>query len=319
MKSTILRNNEVITSIIIVNYNGIALLSNCLDSIKKNISNGYEVIVVDNASHDGSPQWISKHYPWVQLICSSRNLGFTGGNNLGAMHAKGEYLLLLNNDTVVNGSFQPLIDIMQGYPGVGAIGCQLRYGNNQLQESIGYEHTPLNIPLSWLGTRQQSGLFRRTIHRANPIYTKEFVEAAWVSGACLMTRKKLWQKLEGLDDRYFMYIEDVDYCKRIRMEGFKVVYTNDVIVTHFEGGGRIWIGERALLNTIQSYKIYIRKFYGVPSLIVMALTLCCIFIMRAALYRIYYSYSSDDILAEKSISYFRAAYMLMTNNHLNIS
>lgn len=308
-------NCSIILSIIIVNYNGQHLLNDCLASVKSHTSNiSNEIIVVDNASQDGSSEWLEKYHPMVQLIRSPKNLGFSGGNNLGATQAQGKYILLLNNDTVVRSSFHAMLNLMEMSSTLGALGCQLQYGNGQLQESIGYEHTPLSLALSWSGLGSLflgASLFRRTVHRTNPIYKRNFAECAWVSGACLMTPRSLWEDLSGLDEKYFMYVEDVDYCKRVRLAGCSVAYTNDVLVSHYEGGGRLWIGQCALFNTVRSYQIYSDKFFSHFLGVIMRLLLSHIFVMRSFYFYLRFLLNLNVTEKDKARAYFLAALRLV--------
>lgn len=272
-----------VVSVVIVNYNGKRFLNDCLDSLLTNGFKRYsfEIIVVDNCSQDGS-QELLRNFPGIKYIESSVNTGFTGGNNIGAHAAKGDFLLLLNNDTRVETCLDPLVDAMSK-SNIGAIGCQLRYGDGRLQFSVGYEHSPLRVVLSWLGLERKSflpSIFRRIDTSPHHYSSEQDKSVDWVSGAALLTPKPVWDILGGLDDSYFMYCEDVDYCRRAREQGWKVVYQRDCIVTHYEGAGRAWIGCRALLNTSRSYFIYITKHYGPLRGRITCLCLSAIFLLR---------------------------------------
>lgn len=273
-------------SIVIVNYNGIHFLAECFASIRAHCADlRYEVILVDNASTDGSADLVAAAYPWVLLIRSERNLGFTGGNNLGARAARGRLLLLLNNDTCLIESLQPLVTAFAA-PELGVIGPRLVYGDRRLQVSVGYEHTPLRVVLSWVGLSKQvqlSTLFRRNETGA-AYYSGSHPTVDWISGACLMTRIELWQGLGGLDEDFFMYCEDVDFCHRARSAGYRVAYSADVTVVHYEGGGKAWIGESAVRRTFRSYLLYVQKHYGTIARAAMALPLALVMAGRGALH-----------------------------------
>lgn len=251
----------ILLSIIIVNYNGRRYLADCLASISEHASCSYEIIVVDNASTDGSREYLREHFPHVRLIESEKNLGFSGGNNLGAKASKGSLLLLLNNDTRLTSSLAPAVNEFDTDKQLGVLGCRMSYGNGAFQPSVGFEHTPLRVVLSWIGIGGFSfapRIFKR-VDDEESHYTIP-LEGAWVSGAFLMTRRDIWEELSGLDERYFMYIEDVDYCKRSRMTGYKVAYTPSVTIIHYEAGGKSWIGDRALTDSMRSYIVYFDKF-----------------------------------------------------------
>lgn len=251
-------------SIIIVNYNGKRFLKECIDSIEEFAASTHEIIVVDNASIDGSCEYLKAEFPNVRLVESGKNLGFTGGNNLGARHARGEMLLLLNNDTRLLSSLEPAIREFENDERLGALGCRMSYRDGRFQSTVGLEAAPLRIILSWAGLgrfRSAPSVFKRMEYDESKYDTPQKA-VAWVSGAFLMTRKGLWERLGGLDERYFMYMEDVDYCKRVRHLGYRVAYTPEVKIIHYEGGGRAWVGEKALKDTMRSYMLYTEKFYG---------------------------------------------------------
>jgi GT2 family glycosyltransferase len=240
-------------SVLVVNYNGMRFLDALLGSLVQAFRRySAEVIVVDNASTDGSAAWLRARAD-ICLIEPGYNTGFTGGNNLAAASARGRVLLLLNNDTVIAGPLDDLVDAALE-PEVGAAGCRLRYGDGRLQHSIGLPHTPARIVLSWLGLERWPGApaLLRKVETDARCYDTVQHDVAWVSGACLATRRDLWRSLRGLDDRLFMYCEDVDYCRRVRRSGLAVRYLPSPIVTHFEGGGRAWVGVGALLRTVRA-------------------------------------------------------------------
>ena len=310
----LMKDNAVpLVSILIVNYNGKHFFHECLTSIQEHVGVPHEIILVDNSSSDGSVEYIRQAYPEVQLIVSPVNLGFTGGNNLGAKAARGRYLLLLNNDTVIRSPIVPLIEMMDADVGIGVMGCRLLYGDGRLQESIGYTPSVLSLVLSWTPLGKlfpNSKMFRRTVFCGSELYKQEYAEVDWVSGACLLTRTALWEQLGGLDERYFMYMEEVDYCLRVRKADYFVGYSSACEVTHFEGAGRPWVGERALLNTTESYMVYVSKFHGSTAVLVLRALLTPVFLMRAMAYMASYILHMDLYGSEKSKAYFHAALKL---------
>lgn len=294
-------------SVVIVNYNGRHFLDNCLASVRMYVPEPREIVVVDNASTDGSPEYLEYHHPDVVLIKSEANLGFTGGNNLGVSLATGNVLLLLNNDTVVLGSLKPALSVLARH-GVGVVGCRLRYGDGRQQFSVGLEHTPWRIVMSWVGLSKCAwipSVFRRHENRVR-FYEREMDGVAWVSGACLLARKDTWERVRGFDDRYFMYMEDVDLCRRVRESGERIVFTPDVEVTHYEGAGREWIGERALRNTVRSYLIYTNKFYGTNAVTAVRAGLVMVLWLRSTYYSLRAIFAPSGIYADKKRGYGRA-------------
>ena len=306
-------SSEVILSVLIVNFNGKEFLGPCFDSIRKHITVPYEIIVVDNASHDGSVGFIKQNYPTVQVIASLVNTGFTGGNNLAAKEAKGRYLLLLNNDTVIRSSVDPLINLMESMAEIGVLGCRLFYGDGRQQESVGYMPCVMSLVLSWtpLATLFPGfAKFRRMVSDDSVLYDKVQTEVDWVSGAFLLTRAKLWRKLNGLDEQYFMYMEDTDYCRRVHESGSKVIYSAACEVLHYEGAGKSWIGVRAVLNTTNSYVVFMRKHHGMAAVIVLRMLLSPVFIVRSLAHFFTFMFGMDTNGHEKASAYGRAALRL---------
>jgi N-acetylglucosaminyl-diphospho-decaprenol L-rhamnosyltransferase len=301
-----------LVSVLIVNFNGRHLLGDCLEAVQRLLSVPYEIVLVDNASTDGSLEFVRSRFPNVRLVASSTNRGFTGGNNLAAAHARGEFLALLNSDTVLRTDLAPALTELDD-PAVGAVGCRLSYGDGRLQPSFGYEHTPLRLVLSWIGlyrVRRLPRVFRRV--EVDPArYAVRQPDVAWVSGACLLTRHALWRELGGLDERYFMYLEDVDFCRRLRARGQRIVYTPAAHVTHLEGGGKPWIGRDALLRTTGSYITYAEKFFGGPTVWAVRFWLATVFGARSLWYRAATLLAPSVIARDKSAAYRDAARMLV--------
>jgi GT2 family glycosyltransferase len=269
-------------SVIIVNYNGLRFLAECFDSLKAAFKTyRFEIVVIDNASSDGSQAFLRTRSD-IHYIESDTNLGFTGGNNRAAQKARGKVLILLNNDTCVKSLLDPLVT-QALLPQTGAVGSRLAYGDGRLQFSVGFHHTPLRILLSWFGfekRHQLPTLFRRT--QTEPaFYEKSHPQVDWVSGAVLATRADVWSLLKGLDDTFFMYCEDVDYCLRVRNLGLQVRYSADVHVTHYEGAGKAWIGALALSRTSRSYFEFTTKHFGLVHARWLALSLSGVFFARA--------------------------------------
>jgi GT2 family glycosyltransferase len=211
-------------SIILVNYNGIAYLPGCLDSIKKFSPPLSEVILVDNGSQDGSAEVIRRDYPWVRLLRSERNLGFSRGNNLGAAQASGRFLLLLNTDTLLLEPVAPAMQWLDENQGFGILSIGMIDGEGVLRACTGHFPSPTRL-----------ALFRRMLIAPDRYKGDEACEVDWVQGSFLLIRKNLWQELNGLDDRYFMYVEDVDLCKRALERGEKCAFLPQMQYKHFGG------------------------------------------------------------------------------------
>lgn len=305
-------------SVLIVNYNGLRFLDECLESVKTAFGrHSHEVVVVDNASSDGSQAFLRARTD-IRYIESLENSGFTGGNNLAARNARGKVLLLLNNDTRIEGGLDPLIDQALAEH-VGVAGSRLIYGDGRTQFSVGFHHRPLRLVLSWLGLEKKHRLpsiFRRM--ETNPaFYEQSHCPVDWVSGACLATRREIWERLGGFDEAFFMYCEDVDYCLRVRNAGLQVAFVAETLVTHYEGAGRPWIGGMALQRTARSYYIFTRKHFGISLAKGTVFSLAVLFALRSFVFALvgllYFDRQKKNQWRDKSESYGRAAIQLFNS------
>lgn len=212
-------------SIIIVNYNTEKLTRNCLDSVFLNCDKtDFEIIVVDNDSSDGSARMLESEFgDRIKIIKNKINQGFGPANNQGAQIAQGEYLFFLNSDTFVkNNILKPLKDVLDSDNKIGIISPKLISEDGQEQERA-YGEFPnlLSVILE---------KFEKP-----PIIKKDLFETDWVSGAALITRKDIFEKIGGFDEDFFMYFEDIDLCKRVKDAGFKIAVYPGVSVTHLCG------------------------------------------------------------------------------------
>lgn len=244
-------------SVIIVCTNEWHVIGPCLKSIYEQTSGlSFEVIVVDNASTDGSVSNIGKNYPSVRLIVNERNLGFAAANNRGIQQASGRYVLLLNPDTeVLNGALQKTVAFMAANENASIVGCRLLYSSGALQPSarsfptvgnIFFESTFLYLlfPRSRVFGRYYMTWFD---YRTN-------LEVDWLCGAFLMIRRELIEAIGILDERFYIYTEEVDYCFRAREAGFHVWFFAGSEILHHWGGPRVtnkhlvyWIHRSQLL------------------------------------------------------------------------
>ena len=204
-------------SVIIVNYNGKKLLENCLESLFKTDYNNFEVILVDNNSTDGSMEFVTKNYPKIIVIKLDSNKGFAEPNNIGAKIAKGEYLLFLNNDTVTTTNFiSEMVKVLEKDEKIAI--CQ-------------------SLLLKPDGNIDSSGDF---IDKMGIVYnsktkTDEIREISSARGACMLMRKKIFDKLGGFDEKFFFSFEDVDLSWRSWILGYKAVVVPQSIVYHSAG------------------------------------------------------------------------------------
>ena len=225
-------------SIIIVNWNSVSYLRKCIESVFANTRGiDFEVIVVDNASYDGCGEMLATNFPAVKFIQSAHNLGFAGANNLGFSHSSGDNLLFLNPDTEILGSaLDVMLAALAAIPNAGAVGCKLLNPDLTVQTScIQRFPTVLNQLLD------TDYLIRRfpqvSMFGVRPLYfyrgTPEPVEV--ISGACIMTKRHVFDAVHKFNTEYFMYAEDLDLCFKIRKAGFRSYYVGEASVIHFGG------------------------------------------------------------------------------------
>lgn len=247
-------------SIIVVNYNGGEQVLDCLNSLEADHDERCEIIVVDNASLDGSPACIKNMFPNVRLFESATNLGYGGGNNLGARYARGSYLAFLNPDILVGpGWLEALRHALDADPGAGmATACILLQDRPDTVNTCGND-----VHLSGLTLCRGMGQPRRAFTTPS--------EVAAVSGAAFMVRRDIFFQLGGFDYRYFLYLEDTDLSLRARLEGWRILYVPEALVYHdYElcfGSHKIYYQERN--RYMMLLKIYQLRtlFFLLPTLI----------------------------------------------------
>ncbi len=222
-------------SIIIVNYKSKEKTLACLKSIAEADMDGLlsEIIVVDNNSEDDSAEVIKKIYPKVKIIKSEKNLGMGGGNNLGIKAAQAEFILILNPDTIIKkDAIKILHNFIKSDEQIGIAGPKLLNPDNTLQYScrrFPKFYTPI-LRRTFLGKFAKNHLDNFLMKDYSH---KEIKKVDWMLGSCLMVRKNILNKINnGFDERFFMYFEDTDLCKRVWQAGFKVVYNPQAIVIH---------------------------------------------------------------------------------------
>jgi GT2 family glycosyltransferase len=253
-------------SIIIVNWNVCDLLRRCLASIEANRSAlSLEVIVVDNASSDESVPMVEQEFPQVHLITSRENLGYTGGNNLGAKEAKGRYLLILNPDTeIVGDALEQMVAYLDRHPAVGAVGPQLLYPDGSVQSSR--RRFPQLATAFFAGTPFSWRWFRdNRFERAHCMADRpddEIQSVDWLVGAALLIRGETWQEVGPLDDQYFMYFEELDWCRRCRDTGWEIHYLPLAQVVHHHKGAVKQVATTARMRFYRSKILYFRKYFG---------------------------------------------------------
>lgn len=225
-------------SIIVVSYNTRTLTIACLDSVAAETRARHEVLIVDNASSDGSDAAIAAHPLGRDLIRPGRNLGFAGANNLAATHAQGEFILLLNPDTVIrDGAIDRLLAFARAHPGAGIWGGRTLFGDGRLNASSCWGRMTV-----WNLLCRASGL--TGLFPGSAVFNGEAyggwrrdceAEVDIVSGCFLLIRRELWQRLGGFDPAFFMYGEEADLCLRARRLGARPMVTPQATIIHYGG------------------------------------------------------------------------------------
>ena len=245
-------------SIVIVNWNTRELLRDCLRAVAVTTGVTCEVIVVDNGSTDGSAAVVATEFPTVHLIANATNRGFAAANNQGLAVARGRYCLLLNSDTrVAPDALAQLVAFMDAHPEAGACGPQLRNADGTLQPSGRAFPTLVQAVMALLPLPDAA---RRAA--AGPLERRDYnsvAEVDEVSGAALCLRAAALSQVGGLDERFFVFGEDVDLCWRLSKAGWKVYYVPQAVVTHLWGGSRRHLSERMSLLAQRAYVLLMRK------------------------------------------------------------
>jgi N-acetylglucosaminyl-diphospho-decaprenol L-rhamnosyltransferase len=258
-------SSSVLVSIVIVSWNARQFLQGALASLyRETVGVDFETIVVDNGSTDGTVQFVSCEWPQVRLVASPTNLGFTGGNNLGFRHCRGRYILLLNSDTIVlPTTVRGMADFLEQHPEAGCVGCRHLNEDRTLQRSVDNFPSLLNDFVSYTEL-QRLQFVQWFLHKKFAWWSDHNVmrEVDWVNGACMMVRREILDRIGGLDEGYFIYAEEVDWCYRIRKAGWRIYFTPDAEVVHLGGKSMDHVpGWRLVLKYTGQYRFY-RKHYA---------------------------------------------------------
>jgi GT2 family glycosyltransferase/lipopolysaccharide/colanic/teichoic acid biosynthesis glycosyltransferase len=252
-------------SVIIVNYNVRDFLKNALVSVFKALADlEGEVFVVDNASDDGSCDMVRQSFPQVHLISNSLNVGFAKANNQALVRAGGKYLMLLNPDTIVQeDTFQTLIKFFKENSDVGMAGCKILNPDGSFQLAC-----RRSFPTPWVAFTKVSGLSSvfgstKLFGKYNLTYLNpdESYEVDAVSGSCMMMRREVYQSIGGLDEDFFMYGEDLDWCYRVQKSGWKVFYVADTKIIHYKGESTRRSDIDELKIFYKAMRLFVRKHH----------------------------------------------------------
>lgn len=261
-------------TVIIVSWNTKSVTDECLRCLKAAMDNvedrlETEVVVVDNNSGDATGEMIREKYPWVKLVRSGTNLGYAKGNNLGfaKSNPRNKYLLLLNSDAYVEkDTLADALNFFDSNEKCDVLGCKLLRENGKLQPSAGNLPTPLNV-WSWfwgLDLVPFLNKFFKQFHPRDKEFFKSDRKVGWVQGAFLFMNREVFEKTKGFDEKFFMYMDEVEWSRRVHDLGYNIFYTPRFTVTHLDRASTHQIPEKMA----QSYVLevvgliyYLRKYY----------------------------------------------------------
>jgi N-acetylglucosaminyl-diphospho-decaprenol L-rhamnosyltransferase len=272
-------------SVIIVSWNVRDLLRRCLASLEPGREAlAMQVIVVDSASADGSAEMVAAEFPWVELIVSPENVGFPAGNNLGLAMARGRFMLLLNPDAeVVGDALSTLVAFLDANHGVGVAGPQLLNPDGSVQSSR--RRFPTLATAFFESTWLEAVAPRRLLARyyALDLPDEATGDVDWVTGAALMTRQEVVERVGGLDEGYFMYSEELDWCHRIRDAGWRIVYLPAAQIVHHVGKSSEQAVTARHINFQRAKLRYYRKYHGSGAATLLRLFLLASYLAQIAL------------------------------------
>jgi len=264
-------------SVIVVNYNVRQFLENALTSIQRAMTGLQgEIFVVDNASDDGSVEMVKEKFPGVCLIENKSNVGFAKANNVALKRSSGRYLLLINPDTIVQeDTFHVMINFFEENHDVGLAGCKVLNPDGTFQLSC-----RRSFPTPWVAFTKIIGLSAlfpksRWFGRYNLTYLSpdETYEVEAISGSFMMARREVYEQVGGLDEAFFMYGEDIDWCYRVSQKGYSVYYVASTKIVHFKGEST----KRSDIDEIrvfyQAMQLFVEKHFNTSAIVEVFLTL----------------------------------------------
>lgn len=264
-------NLKPIISVIIINYNLEDEISNCLYSLLntfsaiENFSDSFEIIILDNNSPNKkfSELKLKFNHPNIHFLNSDINLGFGKGCNLAASRAKGKYLLFLNPDTIVHKDiFSPILEFIESDNKIGIVGPKQQTRKPFFDFSAGFSPNLFFEFFNLFG----AGVFLEglIIYVLTKFSSKEYFDVNWILGAAIFIKKDLFEKVKGFNKDFFMFFEEVDLCKRVRNEGYRVIYFHKQEIRHI---GSVSGKKNYFLYTIRTYaskNLYLKKHYKFP-------------------------------------------------------
>lgn len=251
-------------TIIIISFNTRDMTKNCIESVLSHTRNiEFEIIVVDNNSNDGSQQMLKNDFPQIQFIENQNNVGYAKANNQAIEISKGDKILLLNSDTLISDdSIKKMAALLDKNPSVGIVGSKLLNEDGTYQLSCGI------FPSLW--SEFSSKMMLNRLFKKSRIFNahkygfwdySNTKEVDWVTGAFLMVRKDAIDIAGGLDENFFMFYEDVDFCKRVKSAGWKIFFYPEASIIHLWGGSWKKVRKKIILANCKSTLYFYRKHH----------------------------------------------------------
>jgi len=253
-------------SVIIVNWNTRDLLSDCIQSIYRETSISHEVIVIDNFSSDGSVEMLRDKFSDIRIIENNENRGFARANNQGIEIARGKHILLLNPDTIIlENAIDRMVLWLSDKPDVGCVGCQVWETDRDIQRTCFADPGPINLAIVTFGLMRLADRFPVL---GRPWYLEwdrcSERDVDVVSGMFMLVSRLVIERVGLLDEKFFVYAEEADWCRRIRKAGWRCVFAPEARILHLDGGSKstAQIKPRMHVQMQKSHLIYVRKHYG---------------------------------------------------------
>jgi len=243
-------------AVVVVSFETRTTLLDGLTALESNAGIAIETLVVDNASHDGSPEAVRARFPRVRVVANAQNVGFARACNQGVRETRAPLVLFLNPDaTLEPGALAALASPLEARPRVGIAGPRTRSSNGDIQVSTGPD---LSLASEWRQRRLVRGVVHRVPHALAAAEARHAVEHEpdWVSGACLLARREAFLAVGGFDEGFFLYEEDADLCRRVRAAGWQVVFTPTAEVRHARGLSMARAPERSRIEYHRSHLRY---------------------------------------------------------------
>lgn len=282
---------KVKISVVVLSWNTKGLLRDCLKSVKQSLVGDFkvEIIVVDNASNDGSVEMVKREFSETRLIINEKNLGYGKGNNVGIKAAKGEYVLVLNSDTIIDkGAIEKLVEFLDKNKGVAIVGPKLLNSDGTPQANCGrFPNLTISFIMLYL---EHFGLGR--LVRWSPDKS-QFVD--WLMGAAFIARREVFEKIGGFDEKIFMYMEEIEWFYRARKAGFKAYFLKEAEIVHLGRGSSKSGKTDPILNIYRGIIYFFKKHKSVPEKVILLFLLKLKALLALAL-----GYLKDDDYLKKT-------------------